>query len=61
MILTETAGTSDPSGLDLAPLKRIHIVATAAILGGAALDGYVLGIIGPSLALASTEMQLFPA
>lgn len=58
MILTETAGTSDPSGLDLAPLKRIHIVATAAILGGAALDGYVLGIIGPSLALASTEMQL---
>jgi putative MFS transporter len=42
MFLTENAGSSDPSGLDLAPLKRIHITAAAAIMGGALLDGYVL-------------------
>lgn len=58
MILTETANASDPKGLDLAPLKSIHVIAAAAIMGGAALDGYVLGIIGPSLVLASGELQL---
>ncbi|HVL19546.1 MAG TPA: MFS transporter [Amaricoccus sp.] len=44
--------------IDEAPLKPIHIVAAAAVLGGAALDGYVLGIVGPALSLARTEMQL---
>lgn len=58
MILTENAGSADPSALDLAPLKKIHIVAAAAIMGGAVLDGYVLGIIGPSLTLAAQELHL---
>ncbi|CAM3066736.1 MFS transporter, putative metabolite transport protein [Paracoccus aminovorans] len=44
--------------LDEAPLKPIHIIAVAASLGGAALDGYVLGIVGPSLTLASRELAL---
>lgn len=44
--------------LDDAPLKSIHILAAAAVLGGAALDGYVLGIVGPSLVLAKAEMSL---
>ena len=44
--------------LDEAPLKPVHILATAAVLGGAFLDGYVLGIVGPSLALAKQEQQL---
>ncbi|SMG27045.1 MFS transporter [Paracoccus sp. J56] len=44
--------------LDEAPLKPIHIIAVAASLGGAALDGYVLGIVGPSLTLAKQELAL---
>jgi putative MFS transporter len=55
--------TADPArtglvSLDDAPLKPIHIIAIAASLGGAALDGYVLGIVGPSLRLAATELHL---
>lgn len=50
--------TSPGRHLDDAPLKKIHIVAAAAVLGGAALDGYVLGIVGPSLALAKVELTL---
>jgi MFS transporter, putative metabolite transport protein len=51
----------DASGLlhiDEAPLKRIHVVAAAAVFGGAALDGYVLGIVGPALSLARQELEL---
>lgn len=44
--------------LDDAPLRPIHILAAAAVLGGAALDGYILGIIGPALYLAQGEMAL---
>lgn len=58
MILTESQNGADPSALDLAPLKKIHVMAAAAIMGGAVLDGYVLGIIGPSLTLASAELHL---
>ncbi len=32
--------------LDDAPFGRIHLLATVCVLGGAALDGYVLGVIG---------------
>ncbi|MGQ3671533.1 MFS transporter [Xanthobacter sp. TB0136] len=46
--------------LDEAPLKPIHILAAAAVLGGAALDGYVLGIVGPALSLAGGELSLSP-
>ncbi|WJS84195.1 MFS transporter [Paracoccus sp. TOH] len=52
------AGNVRLLSLDEAPLKPIHIIAIAASLGGAALDGYVLGIVGPSLALASRELAL---
>ena len=54
-------GMRDASGrlpIDEAPLKSIHIIAAAAVLGGAFLDGYVLGIVGPALSLAKGEMQL---
>ncbi|WP_323716508.1 MFS transporter [Paracoccus aminovorans] len=44
--------------IDEAPLKPVHIVAAASVLGGAALDGYVLGIVGPALAIAQHELQL---
>ncbi|WP_449045706.1 MFS transporter [Paracoccus versutus] len=44
--------------VDEAPLKTIHVLAAAAVLGGAVLDGYVLGIVGPALSLAGNEMQL---
>ncbi|MFC3568647.1 MFS transporter [Paracoccus simplex] len=52
------AGNVRLLSLDEEPLKPIHIIAIAASLGGAALDGYVLGIVGPSLALASRELAL---
>ncbi len=39
-------------------MRPVHILAAAAVLGGAALDGYVLGIVGPALTLAKQEMQL---
>lgn len=51
-------GATGLRSLDEAPLKFIHILAAVAVLGGAALDGYVLGIVGPSLSLASKELQL---
>ncbi|MDF3604767.1 MFS transporter [Paracoccus sp. DMF-8] len=55
-----TTPSAHPGGipLDDAPLKPIHILAAAAVLGGAILDGYVLGIVGPALALAKSEMAL---
>ncbi|MFH8252557.1 MFS transporter [Microbacterium sp. B2969] len=46
--------------LDEAPLRSVHILAAGAVLGGAILDGYVLGIVGPMLALANEELQLSP-
>lgn len=55
------ASMPDASGrlpIDEAPLKPIHIVAAAAVLGGAVLDGYVLGIVGPALRLAHAELHL---
>lgn len=51
-------GASRRLPIDEAPLKSIHIVAAAAVLGGALLDGYVLGIVGPALRLANSELQL---
>lgn len=50
-ILSSKPGERNALGqlpIDEAPLKSIHIVAAAAVLGGAALDGYVLGIVGPA-------------
>ncbi|MFJ2621026.1 MFS transporter [Glutamicibacter sp. NPDC087344] len=52
----EVVGRKRP--LDEAPLRKVHILATGAILGGAILDGYVLGIIGPVLNSASAELGL---
>ncbi|MCL4067911.1 MFS transporter [Pseudomonas sp. GX19020] len=54
---TETGGPG-LMRLDEAPMRPVHILAAAAVLGGAALDGYVLGIVGPALALAKQEMEL---
>ena len=52
------AGRAGSVSLDEAPLKTIHILAAAAVIGGAALDGYVLGIVGPALSLAQGELAL---
>lgn len=46
-------GASGLVSLDDAPLKPVHLLAAAAVL-----DGYVLGIVGPSLALAGRELNL---
>lgn len=51
-------GASGRLPIDEAPLKSIHTVAAAAVLGGAILDGYVLGIVGPALRFANSELQL---
>lgn len=58
MQTTATPVRSGLVSLDEAPLKPIHIIAIAASLGGAALDGYVLGIVGPALTLARQELAL---
>lgn len=58
MMLVEEAPSGNARSLDEAPLRKIHIIAAAAALGGAVLDGYVLGIVGPALALAQKEIQL---
>ncbi|WP_199259303.1 MFS transporter [Paracoccus binzhouensis] len=60
-LIPGAAATRDASGrlfIDEAPLKPIHVTAAAAVLGGAALDGYVLGIVGPALSIAKQELQL---
>lgn len=46
--------------LDEAPFKPIHALATACVLGGAFVDGYILGIVGPGIALGQSELQLGP-
>ncbi len=46
--------------LDEAPFKPIHALATACVLGGAFVDGYILGIVGPGIALGQSELQLDP-
>ena len=61
LLSTGSGSERDASGrllIDEAPLKSIHIVAAVAVLGGAALDGYVLGIVGPALSIAKQELQL---
>ncbi len=61
-IASSAAATTDISGrllIDEAPLKPIHVIAAMACLGGAALDGYILGIIGPALSIISKgDLQL---
>ncbi|MEZ0166802.1 MFS transporter [Kineococcus sp. LSe6-4] len=52
-----TTRTARPT-LDDAPFDRIHLLATVCVLGGAALDGYVLGVIGHAVGPASTQLGL---
>ncbi|MEB2567625.1 MFS transporter [Burkholderia multivorans] len=54
----DTAENSDHVFVDEAPLMPIHVIAAVACLGGAALDGYILGIVGPALAIAKHELVL---
>ncbi|MEG9623801.1 MFS transporter [Pseudomonas guariconensis] len=54
----EASSTSGQRSLDEARLMPIHVIAALACLGGAALDGYILGIVGPALALAKNELLL---
>ena len=58
MSTSSKLGTGLKMSLDEAPLRRVHILAAGAILGGAILDGYVLGIIGPVMDAASSELGL---
>lgn len=44
--------------IDSAPFGRIHLLATVCVLGGAALDGYVLGVIGHAVEPASAQLGL---
>lgn len=44
--------------LDEVPVRRVHVLAAAAVLGGAFLDGYVLGIVSPVLTLVDHELAL---
>lgn len=46
--------------LDEASFRPIHLLATICVLGGAFVDGYILGIIGPGLVLGQPELQLGP-
>lgn len=55
---TTQAGKLTP--LDEASFKPIHLLATICVLGGAYVDGYILGIIGPGLVLGQSELQLGP-
>ncbi|GAA4119985.1 MFS transporter [Enteractinococcus coprophilus] len=60
-----TASTTSPQVSKLTPLdeasfKPIHLLATVCVLGGAFVDGYILGIIGPGLVLGQPELQLGP-
>ncbi len=60
---THTA-TSTQTGqltpLDEASFRPIHLLATICVLGGAFVDGYILGIIGPGLVAGQSELQLGP-
>ena len=46
--------------LDEATFKPIHLLATVCVLGGAFVDGYILGIIGPGIVMGQPELQLSP-
>lgn len=57
---TSSVGIQQLTPLDEATFKPIHLLATVCVLGGAFVDGYILGIIGPGLVLAQAELQLGP-
>ncbi|AOT05452.1 MFS transporter [Arthrobacter sp. U41] len=53
---SQTTGTS----MDDAKWTRLHTLAAFCTLGGTALDGYILGVVGGSIGAATDEMHFSP-
>lgn len=54
-----TAGGS-PSSMDNAKWNKLHTLAAFCTLGGTALDGYILGLVGGSIGAATAELHFTP-
>ncbi|MBO8187529.1 MFS transporter [Streptomyces spirodelae] len=57
--MADTRAASPPGiGIDEVPFRKVHLLAAVCTLGGAALDGYILGIIGHAIGPAADELHL---
>lgn len=54
----ENVAVSKASSFDQSPLRSLHVKAAAGGVGGQFCDGYVLGIIGIAISLATTPLGL---
>ena len=52
--------TGPASSMDNAKWNKLHTLAVVCTLGGTALDGYILGVVGDSIVAATGEMHFSP-
>lgn len=58
---TDPARNATPTtSMDNAKWNRLHALATFCTLGGTALDGYILGVVGGSISAATAELHFSP-
>lgn len=58
--MTATQVQYSPRTLDGAKWNKLHTLAAFCTLGGTALDGYILGVVGGSISAATKEMAYTP-
>ncbi|GAB2555938.1 MFS transporter [Leucobacter ruminantium] len=51
------AGTANSTSIDYAKWNRLHTLAAFCTLGGTALDGYILGVVGGAIGAATDELH----
>ncbi|WP_193043108.1 MFS transporter [Mycolicibacterium baixiangningiae] len=51
---------AEATSMDNAKWNRLHTLAAFCTLGGTALDGYILGVVGGSITAATDEMRFSP-
>lgn len=57
---TPAENQAPPTSMDDAKWNRLHTLAAFCTLGGTALDGYILGVVGGSISAATNELHFSP-
>ncbi|OBG84070.1 hypothetical protein A5699_27660 [Mycobacterium sp. E802] len=60
MPTAESSPTRPTTSMDDARWNRLHTLAAVCTLGGTALDGYILGVVGGAINAATDEMEFSP-
>lgn len=55
-----SSASTTATSMDRAKWNRLHTLAAFCTLGGTALDGYILGVVGGSISAATEEMHFSP-